>query len=127
MKPLPSLPRLGALVLAALVGATYARAAEPLLVFAGAASKPPTEEAAALYERKTGVKVELVFGGSGYVLSQMKLARQGDVYFPGSSYYTVTVWLDNAADDLYRNHLSYIKDLAPGMGRSLKLVYGVRS
>jgi molybdate transport system substrate-binding protein len=58
-----------------------------LLAYVGAASKPPTEEAAALYERNTGVKVELVFGGSGFVLSQMKLAREGDVYFPGSSDY----------------------------------------
>lgn len=58
-----------------------------LLVFAGAASKPPTEEAAKLYEAKTGVKIELVFGGSGYVLSQMKLSKQGDIYFPGSSDY----------------------------------------
>lgn len=58
-----------------------------LLVYAGAASRPPTEEVARLYEQKTGVKVDLVFGGSGYVLSQMKLARQGDIYFPGSSDY----------------------------------------
>jgi molybdate transport system substrate-binding protein len=64
-----------------------AGAAEALLVYAGAASKPPTEEAVKLYEQKTGTKVDLVFGGSGYVLSQMKLARQGDVYFPGSSDY----------------------------------------
>lgn len=62
-------------------------AADELLIFAGAASKPPTEEAARLYERKTGAKVRLVFGGSGYVLSQMKLAREGDLYFPGSSDY----------------------------------------
>ena len=62
-------------------------AQERLLVFAGAASKPPTEEAAAMYEKKTGTKVELVFGGSGYVLSQMRLAKQGDIYFPGSSDY----------------------------------------
>lgn len=62
-------------------------AAETLLVYAGAASKPPTEEFAKLYEQKTGVKVELVFGGSGYMLSQMKLAKQGDIYFPGSSDY----------------------------------------
>lgn len=56
-----------------------------LLVFAGAASKPPTEELARLYELKTGTKVEVVFGGSGFVLSQMRLSRQGDIYFPGSS------------------------------------------
>ncbi|MGQ9823135.1 MAG: molybdate ABC transporter substrate-binding protein [Thermogutta sp.] len=58
-----------------------------LLAFVGAASKPAAEEAAQLYERQTGVKVELVFGGSGYVLSQMKLTREGDLYFPGSSDY----------------------------------------
>jgi molybdate transport system substrate-binding protein len=62
-------------------------AAGSLLVYAGAASKPPTEEAAKLYEQKTGVKVDLVFGGSGAVLSQMRLAKQGDLYFPGSSDY----------------------------------------
>lgn len=62
-------------------------AADRLLAYVGAASKPPTEEAAKLYERKTGVKVEVVFGGSGYVLSQMKLAREGDLFFPGSSDY----------------------------------------
>lgn len=64
-----------------------ALAADSLLVFAGAASKPPTEEAARAFEKKTGVRVDVNFGGSGYVLSQMKLARQGDVYFPGSSDY----------------------------------------
>lgn len=61
--------------------------ARRLLAYVGAASKPATEEAALLYEQKTGVKVELVFGGSGHVLSQMRLAKQGDVYFPGSSDY----------------------------------------
>jgi iron complex outermembrane receptor protein len=44
----------------------------------------------------------------------------------GSTVHTVTLRVDNAADELYRNHLSYIKDLAPEMGRSVKLVYGVR-
>lgn len=63
------------------------RAQERLLVYAGAASKPPTEEIATLYEQATGVKVDVLFGGSGYVLSQMKLAKKGDIYFPGSSDY----------------------------------------
>ncbi len=60
-------------------------AQERLLVYAGAASRPPTEEVANLYEQKTGVRVDLLFGGSGYMLSQMKLTKQGDIYFPGSS------------------------------------------
>jgi molybdate transport system substrate-binding protein len=58
---------------------------EELLVFAGAASKPPTEEAARAFEKKTGIKVNITFGGSGFVLSQMTLAKKGDIYFPGSS------------------------------------------
>jgi len=56
-----------------------------LLIFAGAASKPATEEVARLFGQKNGLEVRATFGGSGFVLSQMKLARKGDVYFPGSS------------------------------------------
>lgn len=58
-----------------------------ILVYVGAASKPPTEEAASLFEKKTGIKVDLNIGGSGMILSQMKLTKMGDVYFPGSSDY----------------------------------------
>lgn len=74
-----------ALLLTTLYLPGNADAYERLLVFAGAASKPPTEEAAGAFEKKTGVKVELIFGGSGFVLSQMILGRHGDIYFPGSS------------------------------------------
>lgn len=58
---------------------------ERLLAFVGSASKPPTEEVAELFYKKTGVRVDLVFGGSGFVLSQMILGKKGDLYFPGSS------------------------------------------
>jgi iron complex outermembrane receptor protein len=40
--------------------------------------------------------------------------------------HTITARLDNATNELYRNHLSLIKDLTPEMGRSVKLVYNVR-
>ncbi len=56
-----------------------------LLLFAGAASKPATEEVIKDFQKKTGIPVDAVFGGSGFVLSQMKLSRRGDIYFPGSS------------------------------------------
>jgi len=58
---------------------------ERLLLFTGAASKPPTEEAIKDFSRRTNIPVDIVFGGSGFVLSQMKLAKRGDIYFPGSS------------------------------------------
>lgn len=56
-------------------------------VFVGSVNKPATEEAAKLFEQQTGAKVVLHFGGSGQMLSQIKLARRGDLYFPGSSDY----------------------------------------
>ena len=67
------------------ISAQVCAESKSLFVFAGAASKPPTEEAAKVYESKAGVKVDLLFGGSGYVLSQMMLGKKGDLYFPGSS------------------------------------------
>jgi len=77
-------------------------AADSLLVFAGAASKPPTEDAAKAFEAKTGVKVDVIFGGSGYVLSQMMLGKKGDLYFPGSSDYTIVLPFSGQAVDISR-------------------------
>jgi len=67
------------------VFAVSAQATDHLLVYAGSASQPPAEEAVKAFEEETGIRVDVVFGGSGTVLSQMKLAKQGDLYFPGSS------------------------------------------
>jgi iron complex outermembrane receptor protein len=40
--------------------------------------------------------------------------------------HTLTARLDNATNELYRNHLSLIKDFVPEMGRNFKLIYSVR-
>ena len=64
-----------------------ALAQKTLTIFVGAASKPATEAAIKLFEKQTGIMVDVNFGGSGFVLSQMVLARMGDIYFPGSSDY----------------------------------------
>jgi molybdate transport system substrate-binding protein len=83
-----------------------------LLAYVGAASKPPTEEVAKLFERKTGIRVELVFGGSGYVLTQMKLAKQGDLYLPGSSDYMDRAKRDG---DVYADSEKVIVYLVPAI------------
>jgi iron complex outermembrane receptor protein len=44
----------------------------------------------------------------------------------GNVAHTITARLDNATNELYRNHLSLIKDLAPEIGRNFKLLYNVR-
>ena len=45
------------------------------------------EEAARIFEEETGIKVYLTFGGSGTMLSQLIIAREGDLYIPGSPDY----------------------------------------
>jgi outer membrane receptor protein involved in Fe transport len=40
--------------------------------------------------------------------------------------HTLTARLENVTNELYRNHLSLIKDLAPEMGRNFKLLYNVK-
>ncbi|MBL8141523.1 MAG: TonB-dependent receptor [Acidobacteria bacterium] len=44
----------------------------------------------------------------------------------GPILHTFTARLDNATNELYRNHLSYIKDEVPEMGRNFKVVYAVK-
>jgi iron complex outermembrane receptor protein len=39
---------------------------------------------------------------------------------------TITARLDNATNELYRNHLNYLKDLASEMGRNFTVVYNVK-
>ncbi|MPZ16742.1 MAG: TonB-dependent receptor [Luteitalea sp.] len=39
---------------------------------------------------------------------------------------TITLSFDNVTDELYRNHLSYIKDLVAERGRNVKVVYSIR-
>jgi len=60
-------------------------ASSRLLLLAGAASKPATEEVIQLFQRKYGLPIDSAFGGSGLILAQMKLAKKGDLFFPGSS------------------------------------------
>jgi iron complex outermembrane receptor protein len=43
----------------------------------------------------------------------------------GGAVHTFTARLDNVTNELYRSHLSLIKDLVPEMGRNFKAVYSV--
>lgn len=70
-----------------LAGCVRHQAGEEILVFAGAAMKPPLEEISNAFEERTGIRIISTFGGSGYVLSQMILSKQGDIYLPASSDY----------------------------------------
>jgi len=59
-----------------------------LMAFVGSATKPPSLEAKAAFEKKhPNITVDMTFGGSGTLLNQMTLERIGDIYMPGSDDY----------------------------------------
>jgi molybdate transport system substrate-binding protein len=97
---------------------------EEILVFAGAASKPPTEEAAKIFEKKTGVKVNINFGGSGFMLSQMILSKSGDIYFPGSSDY---MELAKKKDLVFSETEKYVVYLVPAINVQRGNPKGIKS
>jgi iron complex outermembrane receptor protein len=60
---------------------------------------------------------------AGYGLLKLYVAYT----FPhGRTANTITATLDNATNELYRSHLSLIKELAPEMGRNFKVLYNVK-
>jgi len=78
-----------ALLLLFLLWSSSPVAGKTLIAFVGSATMPATREAALVFEKETGIHLELHFGGSGSMLSQMILTRRGDLYFPGSPDYLV--------------------------------------
>lgn len=68
-------------------GGSERGAPDSLTLFCGSASKPAMEEITSRFERQTGTSVNTVFGGSGTLLSQIELSRQGEIYLPGSPDY----------------------------------------
>jgi molybdate transport system substrate-binding protein len=81
---------------------------QELSIFAGSASKPPLDETARLFEKESGAKVYLTYGGSGSVLSQMKLAQTGDLYIPGSPDYLVKSDREKVTDPSSTKIVAYL-------------------
>mgnify|MGYP000221107361 CR=1 FL=1 len=81
---------------------------ESLLILAGAASKPPTEELAQAFQRKTGAQVNINFGGSGKMLADLKLAQKGDIFFPGSSDWMEVAKRDKVIDPKTEKRVVYL-------------------
>ncbi|MDZ4287757.1 MAG: substrate-binding domain-containing protein, partial [Prosthecobacter sp.] len=50
-----------------------------LVVYCGAGLKKPVEDVAKQYESEFGIKVDLQYGGSGTLLSQIRVAKRGDL------------------------------------------------
>ena len=62
---------------------------QSITVFCGSANKPAMEEIAAKFKEDKNVEVNMIFGGSGTLLSQIELSKKGEIYLPGSPDYII--------------------------------------
>lgn len=61
-----------------------------LTLYCAAGLRAPVEAAAAAYLDEFGVEVQLHYGGSGTLLAQLEVAKQGDLYLAGDDSYIDT-------------------------------------
>ncbi len=84
MKKLAAILILLATLLVGVVWWQHRTASHPgttaLTVFCAAGLKQPVEAIAQQYQRESGVEVRLQFGGSGTLLGQLRVVKQGDLF-----------------------------------------------
>ncbi|OQA76631.1 MAG: putative binding protein precursor [bacterium ADurb.Bin243] len=97
-----------------------------LLIYAGAASKPPFEELAAAFSKKTGVKTDVIYGGSGVLLSQLKLSKKGDIYFPGSVDFIVKAGAEKLIIETSEAKIVYLVPALNVARGNPKKIYGLK-
>ncbi|MCX7805989.1 MAG: substrate-binding domain-containing protein [Planctomycetota bacterium] len=61
-------------------GGDTSGAPEGLLILCGGSFRPPGEKLVAAFEKATGIKCTMSFGGSEDLLPQIKLSKQGDIF-----------------------------------------------
>ncbi|MEZ7891267.1 MAG: molybdate ABC transporter substrate-binding protein [Candidatus Wallbacteria bacterium] len=79
-----------------------------IIFLAGSASKPAVEELVKEFEKESGIKVDVSFGGSGVLLSQMKISKAGDLYFPGSVDFIEKAKRENLIDTASETQVVYL-------------------
>jgi len=72
---------------AAPAAASGEKADAAIFVYAAAGLKPVMEDLSAAFRAKTGARVECDFGGSGMLISRVRLAQRGDLFMPGERWY----------------------------------------
>lgn len=58
-----------------------------ILLYCAAGVKPVVEKVAQEYYKEYGIRIDLQYGGSGTLLSNLRIAKQGDLYLAGDKSY----------------------------------------
>ncbi len=83
-----------------------------LTVYLCAAAKKPWQELVAEFERRTGIRVNAIYGSSGRLYALVKISSRGDVYAPASLYYMAKAVRDGL---VYNNTVRPVAYLIPAI------------
>ncbi len=61
---------------------------QELYAYVGAGLRPPVDALIEAYRQKTGVVVKTEYGGSGQLLTRIEETGKGDLFIPGTTFYT---------------------------------------
>jgi molybdate transport system substrate-binding protein len=75
--------------------------ADRLSLYCAAGLQPPVEAAAREYEARYGVHIEITYGGSGSLLSNLKIANRGDLYLPADESYSDQARAEGLAREVF--------------------------
>lgn len=95
------LASLGAILALAACWTRTRRPAPTLQVFSGAGLMHPMDELCRAYSKKTGVNVQLSYGGTGMLMGKLAAGQPCDVFIPGAAKYGDDAgrkgWVDSAS------------------------------
>lgn len=74
-------------IISTLVMSAFATHAAELYLYAGAGLKDPVEKIVQQFEKETGNKVTVEYGGSGQILARYNTVKSGDLFLSGSADY----------------------------------------
>ena len=96
------------LLIAGLFVGAFPVAAEEITAFLGSATKPAMGMIVKSFSETTGNEVITMYGGSGKLLSQMKLSGKGDVYLSASSDFMEQAKKDGIVDPASEKIVAYL-------------------
>jgi len=96
----------------------------PLLVYCAAGVKPPVLQLARDFEKDYGVKIQLQYGGSGTLLSNVEVSQRGDLYIAGDTSYIETASERGLIDEVLP--LAYLRPVIAVAAGNPKGIKGVR-
>jgi len=74
--------------------------AQDLHAYVGAGLRPPVDALIEAFQKETGITVRAEYGGSGQLLARFKETGKGDLFIPGTTFYTDKLKEQDAVADL---------------------------